>query len=525
VVIGVSAYQDPLYQDRGLGRLVSAANSRDLMRGLLTDPELCGWPPGQVEMIPDPTSPGDLAVHLREIARRTTGTLLLYYVGHGELTATGELVLTVTTTRADAFKQTGLRFDLVRDAFNASPARVKIAILDCCGAGTIVPTVLGPATLAHRAAVKGTHILTAATGNSDAHRPPAHANRHAPTSFTAAFADVLRRGLPGKPDWLTLADLFPNLATELREQGLPEPGQAISDTAIEAPFTRNAATLPPTPAKRRTQRELGLRPTSPPARDTKPASRWPDQDRRTSAPNPAEVPATGTTTKQPSPSAQPVAPPPWAATPVHQPIRPHGPMGPPRVPRGVVAFYMAGVVGAAGCFIAGNFLPIGSGYWTDMSSGVQTAQVTLTFNLAHPLTRAIATGPDGAKVEVSQWIAPLLGLGTAVTLALALLFSLLLRSTDPDLKAMGKTVYKVCLTWEAVFAVILGIALIYEVPVFKIPDAPGLYSRDEAQSGAWMLFAASVMVAVTMQRTGKRLGLPWAQASKRLSQLRNRTPR
>lgn len=516
VVIGVSAYRDPDYQDPGQGRLASAANSLALMRRLLADPALCGWPPERIEPIPDPSSPGELAVQLTEIARRTAGTLLLYYVGHGELTATGELVLTVTTTLADAPKQTGLRFDLVRDAFNASPARVKVAILDCCGSGTIVPTVLGPATLARRAQVEGTHILTAATGNSDAHRPPADADPGAPTSFTAALADVLRRGLPGKPDWLTLADLFPELGARLREQGLPEPGQAISATAAQAPFTRNAATFQSAPTSRTEQ-------TGPSPNVTLQA----DGLIRTAeplTPNPIEVPSTGTTTKQPSPSARPVAPPPWDATPVHQPIQPPGPTEPPRAPRRVVAFYMAAVVVAAGCFIGANFLPIGSGYWTDKSSGVQTAQVTLTFNLFHPFTRAVATGVDGATVEVTQWLAPFLGLGTAVMLALALLFPVLLRSTDPDLKAMGEKVYKVCVIWEFVFVFVFVVAEINSV--VKFADGPGLYSRDEVQPGAWMLFAASAMVAVAMQRTGNRLGLPWATLSRPWRVLRvTRTPR
>uniref|UniRef100_UPI003F494ECB caspase, EACC1-associated type n=1 Tax=Amycolatopsis sp. CA-096443 TaxID=3239919 RepID=UPI003F494ECB len=241
VVVGVSAYRDPAYQDPGLGRLAAAANSLALTRRLLADPALCGWPADRIETISDPVSPADLAVRLRDIARRTTGTLLLYYVGHGEITATGELVLTVAASRADAPKETGLRFDLVRDAFNASPARTKIAILDCCGAGRAIPTVLGPAALAARARVEGTHIVTAATGNSDAHRPSAVVDHAAPTSFTAALADVLRRGMDGMPQWLTLADVFPVLAAHLLERGLPAPGQAISSTASQAPFARNAA--------------------------------------------------------------------------------------------------------------------------------------------------------------------------------------------------------------------------------------------------------------------------------------------
>ncbi|TCO55701.1 hypothetical protein [Actinocrispum wychmicini] len=147
--------------------------------------------------------------------------------------------------------------------------------------------------------------------------------------------------------------------------------------------------------------------------------------------------------------------------------------------------------------------------------------MTLTFNLFHPLARAVATGVDGVKVEVTQWLAPLLGLGTAVMLALLLLFPVLLRSTDPDLKAMGETVYKVCLTWVVFFAFILVVAEI--LSFVKFPEGPGLYSRDEIQPGAWMLIMASAMVQTTMQRTGQRLGLPWASRGRVLRV--NRTPR
>src|SRR5262245_26424118 len=90
------------------------------------------------------------------------------------------------------------------------------------------------------------------------------------------------------------------------------------------------------------------------------------------------------------PSPPPSQPPNDAALTAQKDRRVRPPAQPPRVPRRVVAFHMAGVVVAAGCFIAANFLPIGSGYWTDTSSGVQTAQGAVTLKLFHPLTKAIA---------------------------------------------------------------------------------------------------------------------------------------
>jgi hypothetical protein len=179
---------------------------------------------------------------------------------------------------------------------------------------------------------------------------------------------------------------------------------------------------------------------------------------------------------------------------------------PPRAPRRVVASHVGGVAVAAACFIAANFLPIGSGYFTDKSSGLQTAQVTLTFNLSHPLTRHIATGPDGAKVDVAWWLAPFLGLGTAAMLALALFFPLLLRSLDADLKAMGKRVYAASVVWVSVFAFCLLVA--QATNLLNLTGAPGMYERDVPQSGAWMLFAASVILSETLRRTERHLRQP-----------------
>jgi len=169
---------------------------------------------------------------------------------------------------------------------------------------------------------------------------------------------------------------------------------------------------------------------------------------------------------------------------------------------------MGGVVVAAGCFIAANFLPIGSGYWTNMSSGVQTAQDTLTFNLFHPSTRPIATGPDIAKVDVNSSLAPFLGIGTAVMLALAayMAFLLLFRSVDLDLKNGVKGAYVLSLIWASMFAFIVVFTL--ATGVFKWSDTPGFYTRAVAQSGGWMLFAASAIVASTLRRTERHLRPP-----------------
>jgi hypothetical protein len=245
ILIGVSAYEDDAFPP-----IRAARNSLYAMRDMLTDPALCGWRPEQVTIIPNPVLVQDLAVRLAEIARRTTGLLLVYYVGHGVLSNQGELCLTVTTTVRDHAKISGLRWDTVADDLRNSPAAVRIAILDCCFAGRAIEALggdeLGLADITH---VQGAYTLTATTRNRPAHVPPANQQDVALTSFTGEFVNLVRTGIPGKPARLTLGDLYPVLRQRLHARGLPLPNQRGTDTVQQLAFTSNAAAgTEPSPA-------------------------------------------------------------------------------------------------------------------------------------------------------------------------------------------------------------------------------------------------------------------------------------
>lgn len=196
------------------------------------------------------------------------------------------------------------------------------------------------------------------------------------------------------------------------------------------------------------------------------------------------------------------------------------PTEPPRAPRHVAAhlggvIHVGGVVVAAGCFIAANFLPIWSEYWTDGASGAQMAQATFTFNLVHPLARQIPTGPGATSMAPvwTWWLAPVLGLGTAVMLALAVLFPLLLRSADPDLKAIGKGVYGASRLWGGFVVLVVLLAFSTKVVFKDSAENPAFDVHAVLHSGAWILLAASVVLENTLRRTGKRLGQPMTRLS------------
>lgn len=242
VLIGVSAYEDP-----GFPPIRAARNSLDAMRQLLADPALCGWPPEQITIVENPLSPMELAIRLADIAEQTTGVLLLYYVGHGVLTPRGQLCLTVTSTAISRPKITGLQWEDVTEIVHAAncPARVRVAILDCCFAGQPIPETLSSGqeevALADAALAEGVYTLTATIRNKLAHVVPADQQEESCTTFTGELRDVVHHGIPGRPPWLTLGEIYPVLRHRLQAKGLPLPNQRGTDTADRFPFTANAS--------------------------------------------------------------------------------------------------------------------------------------------------------------------------------------------------------------------------------------------------------------------------------------------
>ena len=213
VLIGVSAYEYAEFPP-----IRAARNSLQAMRSLLSDPALCAWPQEWITVIANPIAATELAATIADLAELTKGALLVYYVGHGVLSSGGELCLTVTSTRPDRPKISGLPWDTVADVLRGCPASTRVAILDCCFAGQAVEALTrdddgGLADIAH---VDGVYTLTATTGNRAAHVAPSGQQDTACTSFTSELRDLIQRGIPGKAPQLTIGDIYPVLRQRLR---------------------------------------------------------------------------------------------------------------------------------------------------------------------------------------------------------------------------------------------------------------------------------------------------------------------
>ena len=272
VLVGVSAYEYAEFPP-----IRAARNSLEAMRSLLSDPALCAWPPDRITMIANPVSAADLATNIADLAESTTGVLLLYYVGHGVLSARGELCLTVTSTRPDRPKIGGLPWDTLADVLRSCPASTRLAILDCCFAGQAVEALTGGTEpgLAGVVHVEGVYTLTATTRNHAAHVPPPGQQDTACTSFTSELRDVIQSGIPGKAPRLTFGDIYPVLRQRLRAKGLPAPSQHGLDTANQFPFTANAAAPPGVHAQDMTAEDDGA--SAPAQQSAEPAQPGPSR--------------------------------------------------------------------------------------------------------------------------------------------------------------------------------------------------------------------------------------------------------
>ena len=239
VLIGVSAYEYAEFPP-----IRAARNSLHAMQSVLADPAMCGWPPELITLIANPISAADLASQIADLAEAATGVLLVYYVGHGMLSTRGELCLTVTSTRPNRPKITGLPWETLADVLRTCPARTRLVILDCCFAGQAIEALGADSgqSLADITHIEGVYTLTATTRNRTAHVPPPDQQDTACTSFTGELHDLIRSGIPGKPSLLTFSDIYPELRQRLRVRGLPAPNQRSTETAHQFPFAANMAT-------------------------------------------------------------------------------------------------------------------------------------------------------------------------------------------------------------------------------------------------------------------------------------------
>ena len=230
VLIGSSRYSSA-----GLSDLPAVAGNLAGLAEVLTDPALGGFPPDRCIVVPDPASAGAASRTLREYAARAEDTLLVYWAGHGRPGPGDEFHLSVTGS-ADG-QPAALAVGRVRDAMARSPAAHRILILDCCFGGGVVPVTGVTWALLGQAATEGVDVLVSA--------PPSpvyfSGTKETYTAFTGALIAIMRNGIAGGPEFLTLGAIYGQLLYALASRGLPRPQQSGTWTAGQLALARNPA--------------------------------------------------------------------------------------------------------------------------------------------------------------------------------------------------------------------------------------------------------------------------------------------
>src|SRR5262249_11982022 len=162
------------------------------------------------------------------------------FSGHGVIGRRHRgLHLGVKRTDRDNVDFSGLDYERVRDACLSARAANRIVILDCCYSGQATHGTLGE--LADEVladiAIDGPVVLASAPAN----RAALVVDGEQHTAYTGRMLEVLRKGIPGKGEFLSAIDIHEALYRVMRAQGLPEPQQRSTGMIHELGVVRNGS--------------------------------------------------------------------------------------------------------------------------------------------------------------------------------------------------------------------------------------------------------------------------------------------
>jgi hypothetical protein len=159
---------------------------------------------------------------LRAHAATAEDTFVVYYAGHGLTTLKRhELYLGLPGTDVEALRVSALPFDVIREILAESPAANRVLVLDCCYSGRATHEHLGADddVVLAQLDIEGTYTLASAPGTSIARFDAASTY----TAFTGMLIDLLRTGVPGGPELLTLNEIYRRLRFTAASNDLPKP--------------------------------------------------------------------------------------------------------------------------------------------------------------------------------------------------------------------------------------------------------------------------------------------------------------
>jgi len=236
VLVGVSEYQSD-----ALANLPTIRNNVHDLAATLTDSTLGSIPPANCLKILNPTSSRAISERLLECSNEATDTLIFYFAGHGlpSMGRNPELFLGLPNTDPTNPWFSTIRYSSLRELLLSQgrfPATNKTVILDCCFAGSALPS-MSVSQVGELTDIGGVCILTATSGKEQAFAPTGE--RY--TAFTGQLIATMRRGIVGGPEFISVLALYQEARRGLEARGLSPPGQHNTANATELGLVRNIA--------------------------------------------------------------------------------------------------------------------------------------------------------------------------------------------------------------------------------------------------------------------------------------------
>ncbi|GAA4212573.1 caspase family protein [Microbispora amethystogenes] len=181
-----------------------------------------------------------LGSQLRIATSQAEDLLLVYYAGHGLIGGKRhELYLALPDSEWESPEFNSLEYDKLRSAILDSPAANKIAILDCCFSGRALGDLMADPDTAvlGQLDVHGTYILTSAQSNQAALVLPDEEY----TAFSGRLLQLLKDGVVGGPELLTIDYLYRKLRAGMEAEGLSIPDKRATRTAGSIALAPNNA--------------------------------------------------------------------------------------------------------------------------------------------------------------------------------------------------------------------------------------------------------------------------------------------
>ncbi|MFF2354366.1 tetratricopeptide repeat protein [Kitasatospora sp. NPDC058115] len=234
VLVGASDYTDPDLPDLpAVRRTVTdlAAQFTDPLHGIVPE-EHC-------TVLLNDTDLARVGRTLRDAASAAEDLLLVYFAGHGLVGGRRhDLYLALPYSEYEAPEFNSVEYDKLRATVLDSRAATKIIVLDCCFAGRAVnDTMAGGRDTVDRLDVAGTYVLASAPRDQVALAPPGEEH----TAFSGRLLRLLREGVPGGPEELTVVELYRRLTAAMRAENLPVPRNRGTENADQTALARNRA--------------------------------------------------------------------------------------------------------------------------------------------------------------------------------------------------------------------------------------------------------------------------------------------